>query len=106
MSRGPQDPTGVDGVKQLHGHFSAWHQFHINRHHWVVYNRYKNKTTHIQLRCDDKNIVQLMRSISHERLSGACDIPKGPEVVDRLETTSGSLKKHCIYRRTHEENTN
>lgn len=54
MSRGPQDPTGVDWVKQRHGYLSAWHQFYINRHHWVVYNRYKHKTTHIQLRSDNK----------------------------------------------------
>ena len=42
MSRGPQDPTRVDWVKQLHGDLSARHQLHINTHHWLVY----KKNTH------------------------------------------------------------
>ncbi len=36
VSRGPQDPTRVDWVKQLHGDFSARHWLHINRHNWLV----------------------------------------------------------------------
>lgn len=43
MSRGPQDPTRVDWVKQLHGNFSAWHRLHIDRHHWLVYNEHTHR---------------------------------------------------------------
>lgn len=46
MSRGPQDPTRVDWVKQLHGDLSARHRLHINTHHWLVYN--KNTHTEVQ----------------------------------------------------------
>lgn len=50
MSGGPQDPTSVDWVKQLHGDLSARHRLHINRHHWSVYNK------HTQTHTQDKNI--------------------------------------------------
>lgn len=48
MSRRPQDATRVDWVKQLHGHLSARHHLHINRHYWLLYK------THIVI----KNIPQ------------------------------------------------
>lgn len=40
MSRGPQDPTGVERVKKLHGDLCAWHRLHIHGHHWPVYSKY------------------------------------------------------------------
>lgn len=44
MSRGPQDPTRVDWVKQFHGDSGAWHCLHMNRHHWLVYNTHTIKS--------------------------------------------------------------
>lgn len=48
MSRGPQDPTRVDWVKQLHGDLSTWHQLHIDRHHWLVYIKHTQKHTQVK----------------------------------------------------------
>lgn len=52
VSRGPQDPTRVDGIKQLRGNFSAWHRLHVDRHHWLVYSTHKTQVKSTPLRFD------------------------------------------------------
>lgn len=46
VSRGPQDPAGEDGVKELHGDFSARHRLHLHGHHRLVYGRHTHAHTH------------------------------------------------------------
>lgn len=92
MSRGTQDPTRVDWVKQLHGDLSARHRLHINWHHWLVC----NKNTY---RSQKETWVQILSSrwdqfpsITDERLSGRHDIPRGTQApgfifLDKLDAT-------------------
>lgn len=51
VSRGPQDPAGVDRVKQLHGDFGARHRLHVDRHQRLVW-----KETNTQTDGDVRNI--------------------------------------------------
>lgn len=97
MTRGPQDATGVDRVKEVHGDSSARYLLHLHTHGPVYTHR--ADTLHWGLTA---GIVQFS-IITAEKLCGGQDIPRGTEapvatLVDRLETTLGSLKKH--YRKT------
>lgn len=105
LSRGPQDPTRVDWAKQLHGGLSARHRLHINTHHWLVYNKHthtevKKHSTEICKYCPADEINFLL-SVLKGFLSRGHDIPRGTQtrafIFLRLDTTSGSLKKHCVY---------
>lgn len=44
VSRGPQDPAGVDRVKQLHGDFGARHRLHVDRHQRLVWKETNTQT--------------------------------------------------------------
>lgn len=95
VTRGPQDATRVDGVKEVHGDSSARYLLHLHTHGPV----YTHGFRHIPLRFDFNSCPV----ISAENLCGGHDIPRGAGVpvsssLDRLETTSGFLKK--LYRKT------
>lgn len=90
VTRGPQDATWVDRVKEVHGDSSAWYLLHFHTHRPV----YTHRSDTFQ------------GGLIAGQLCGVRDIPRGTGApvstfVDRLETTLGSLKKHCTEKHQH-----
>lgn len=98
MPSGPQDAARINWIKQLHGDLSARRGLHTDRHHRLVCNTHTHPLNiHRDLTAktgaDESNFLISVMKV-HE-------IPRGIQtpasIFLRLDSTSGSLKKHWAH---------